>query len=280
MEGANVIEKLRTVAADALTAYRALARDTNLGLIVGHGADNEPTTKIDRELETAVIASMERLNIGGEVLSEEIGRYVLPGPAAPLLFVIDPLDGTTNAVAGIHYFALSIAVLFEGELYAALVMHYSSGDIFYAVRGGGAFLNGKRLQILKPQSLSKATLATSRPMTAAEMPIYSALFLAAKRIRIISCPALETAMVASGAFSAFVDFHRPRGLIGTHDVLAGRLVLEEAGGLFLDEHGETAPIVLDLLTKSNVFAVSDRSIFDEILKIIRDIELNRPAPQH
>jgi fructose-1,6-bisphosphatase/inositol monophosphatase family enzyme len=163
----------------------------------GVDADQAPTSRIDRELETVCIDYLARSGRIGCVLSEELGEVNLGG-AGRLRTVLDPLDGTANAKMGFPYYALSLS------------------------------LNGRRIAAAVPAPLKQSCVVSSRPLCDAEIDMYGRFMRDAKRVRISSSPALDVAHVACGTFAAYADYHVPHGLIHTHDVIAAKLILEEA----------------------------------------------------
>jgi myo-inositol-1(or 4)-monophosphatase len=228
---------------------------------VGIGADKAATTRIDRELESVCIDYLSVSGIVASVLSEEIGAIKISETG--LQAVLDPLDGTTNAKMGFPYYALSLALLYEGEAVAGLVFNYASGDVFLGVKREGATRNGQPISVSKKSDLRHSCIVSSRPLSDMEVPMYGQMMRDSKRIRISSSPALDIAHVACGTFDAYVDYHAPCGLIHLHDVIAAKLILEEAGGRLLDDSG---PMRLPETVHEtfNVFAVNDVALYQEV----------------
>ncbi|PAB25205.1 hypothetical protein CC205_26745 [Pseudomonas savastanoi pv. nerii] len=227
----------------------------------GLGADQAITSNIDKALEDVCISVLLRSGLVKNVLSEEAGHISLDKDGL-LLAYLDPLDGTTNAKLQIPFFAMSLCLtdLRNKSIYA-LVYNYATKDVFYAFDGHGSFLNGNRLRVSSSLDVSRSTILTSRPLSVDEQEFYQRLYLTAQRIRIISCPSLEICMVATGKFMAAIDYHAGQGLIHTHDVIAARLILEEAGGVLLDESGEKLNLRYDCVSTFNFFALNTQSNF-------------------
>lgn len=229
--------------------------------IVGIGADGTETTKLDKVLEDVVINELHRSKVGGSVLSEEIGWTELEGEKSGYTFVIDPLDGTSNAKMNFPYFALSIAVVKEEQIVSGLIYNYGSKDTFYAAKSGGAFNNGRPIRIDSETPTKDNRLVLSRPFSWEESDLYMKCIMNTKRIRMTGCPSLDVVSVASGTFNGYIDYHPAKGLIKTHDILASQIILEEAGGLLLDETGKPLKLCLDVESTYNVFAVNNMETF-------------------
>lgn len=249
------------LAAIATNTYRTELSRSDAFAEVGTGADGLPTTRIDFQLEQICIEYLRQSGLAHSVLSEEMGLKQLASNGA-FLAVLDPLDGTSNAAMGFPYCALSLALEDEGGLAAALVLNYDSGDQFCAFRGHGSTRNGHRIRVSAETALAKSRIVTSRPFSSYEASLYARVMTEAKRVRIVSSPALDIAHVACGSFSAYVDYHAPKGLIHRHDVLAGKLILEEAGGLMVNEKGQPIRLPAAVAETFNVIALNSIESFD------------------
>lgn len=247
---------LRTVVQRTQNVYEQLKGHGDNFDFIGIGADGTPTTLIDQMLENAVIQSLQDIRIGGSVLSEEAGRVQLEGPENDLVFVVDPLDGTSNAEMNFPYFALSIGVIRGEQTLASVLYQYCTRDLFYAEAGKGAFLNNTLIRVNQETNPQKGRLVLSRPFNDIEAEMYKNCILRTKRVRMTGCPSLDVATVASGTFMAYIDFHVPLGLVKTHDLIAAQLLLQEAGGDLLNEEGESLVLSLDVTTTYNIFAVN------------------------
>ncbi len=169
-----------------------------------------------------------------------------PGAASELLaqptcWVVDPLDGTTNYVHGFPAFAVSVAVVVEGELVAGVVLNPLNDEVYSAVKHGGAWCNGKPIRVSQTASLNKALVALSLPPQASETSPDVLDFLAligrCHGIRRTGSAALNLAFVARGVLDA--QWARS---IKAWDVAAGVLLVREAGGLVSASNG--APLDL------------------------------------
>ncbi|HOW43554.1 MAG TPA: inositol monophosphatase family protein [Candidatus Aminicenantes bacterium] len=196
---------------------------------------NDFVTRVDLEAEAAIRKVIAARFPGHNVLAEEMGGQDSgDGP----LWVIDPLDGTTNFIHGIPQFAVSLALLEGGRSVFGLIHEPLSGDIFRAAAGGGAFLNDRPIAVSRTDELAGALGATGFPFKApAQRPAYARAFAAllerCQDMRRCGAAALDLAYVACGRFDFFWEAH-----LLPWDFLAGKLIVEEAGGRTGDFAGE------------------------------------------
>lgn len=233
------------------------------------GADGEPTTSIDKALESAVIYTLNKLKVGGRLLSEEIGLITLEGDRSDFLFVVDPLDGTTNAKLGFPYYSLSFAILNQEELIYSFIYEYPTGNLFSAHKHHGAIYNQKRIRVSRNTNLSNSEIFLARPFNEKEAEISKKLMLSTKRTRITGCPSLDIAMVALGKFDAAIDFHFDKKCLKTHDLIAASLILTEAGGELYGDDGKKLQLSLDTTSSYNTFATNSYDIYEGLLSFIR-----------
>ncbi|NTI76601.1 inositol monophosphatase family protein [Rhizobium rhizogenes] len=231
--------------------------------VVGIGADNAPTSRLDHELEKVCLDYLSGFGVIGSVLSEEAGLVEMSA-SGHLDAILDPLDGTSNAKMGFPYYALSLALLRDGEPIAGMVFNYASQDLFLGILGHGASRNGRPISVSKVSQLRKACVVSSRPLCDDEMLMYGRFITNSGRVRISSSPALDIAHVACGTFSAYADYHAPSGLIHLHDVIAAKVILEEAGGQLLNEFGEIK-LPSTVHETFNVIAVNTLEMYREVV---------------
>jgi fructose-1,6-bisphosphatase/inositol monophosphatase family enzyme len=175
----------------------------------------------DLAADAAALAVLERAGVG--VLSEESG---LQDAERPLLVVLDPLDGSTNAAQGIPWFATSLcAVDADGPL-AALVVNLVTGDRFEAQRGAGAWRNG---QVIGPSS------CTSVRQAIVGLSGFPPRWLGWRQYRALGAAALDLCAVAGGALDGYVDCSGDAH--GVWDYLGGLLICREAGAMVADAFG-------------------------------------------
>lgn len=205
-------------------------------------------TEADR-ISEAIIIDMIKSNFPDhEILSEESART---GPSSPYLWIIDPLDGTTNYAHGFPFFCISVALQFNGEIIIAVVRNPILNELFIAEKGKGAYLNGKRIRVSQIDKLSKSLLATGFPYdirTSREDNLnYFCIFSKrAQAVRRAGSAVLDLCYVACGRFDGFWEMK-----LGPWDIAAGILMVEESGGKVSDFKGNRCSIFNGEIVASN-----------------------------
>ena len=184
-------------------------------------------TDADEAAEAAVLAVIAERAPGAAVLAEESGAHA----GGALRFIVDPLDGTTNYAHGLPLFSCTVAAEARGQVLAGCTVDPVRGERFRAVRGGGAWLEERRLSVSAATDLSQALVCNGFPYhrgpDLAGMLAAFALFTErARGTRRLGSAALDLAYVACGRLDGFWE----RGL-KAWDVAAGALMVEEAGGV-------------------------------------------------
>ncbi|CAM5784461.1 inositol monophosphatase family protein [Brevibacillus borstelensis] len=197
-------------------------------------------TAVDKEVEKHVIDAILRQYPEHGILGEERTFTGDPGEY-DTLWVIDPIDGTTNFVHQQINFAVSIAVYHKGEGLIGVVYDPSRDEMFHAVKGQGAYLNGQRLRLEKTVSLEEALLCTSVfwNKQAEQMGIDLIVKKLAGKVRgmrLLGSAALEMAYVAAGRLDGYVSLS-----LNAWDFGAGRILVEEAGGKVTTMDGKPLP---------------------------------------
>jgi myo-inositol-1(or 4)-monophosphatase len=192
------------------------------------------TTEVDRLAEAEIIRELRRAFPEHAILAEESGGM----GQARFTWVIDPLDGTSNYLHGIPHVCVSIAQLDRGEPVHGVVFDPLRDELFTASRGGGAFLNDKRIRVSQRASLDGALLATGFPFRQrqhlpAHLEMVRTVLAEAEDIRRAGSAALDLAYVAAGRLDAFWEIG-----LKPWDIAAGALMVREAGGRCTDFRGE------------------------------------------
>jgi myo-inositol-1(or 4)-monophosphatase len=201
------------------------------GRKTGMGADGTPTQQIDRVAESCILAYLEEHPLARTLISEEAGRVELGGDEGTIF--LDPVDGTYNAVAGIPFYALSIAYAKDGVIRKAFVRDLAGGETFTAERGKKAFLDGAPITVSKTTVLEQSALSLyGRKFDPAKA---FNLGQKARRWRLLGASALELCYIGCGRIDGFIDL---RGTLRVTDAAAGMLVCTEAGGMVSDLDGE------------------------------------------
>jgi myo-inositol-1(or 4)-monophosphatase len=188
---------------------------------------NDFVTDVDRKAEAEIIATIRRSHPDHAFLAEESGR----SGESEFVWIIDPLDGTTNFLHGFPTFAVSIAVERRGRLEHAVIYDPSRQEFFTASRGEGAQLEGKRIRVSAQRSLDGALIGTGFPyrMAAEHIDQYLAILKAvtnvAAGVRRPGAASLDLAYVAAGRMDGFWEFG-----LSPWDTAAGTLMIVEAGG--------------------------------------------------
>lgn len=203
-------------------------------------------TEVDRASETTIRSVIGRAlpsaRVLGEELSPELAGERPVSPPSGIVFVVDPLDGTTNYLHGYPQYAVSIAVLDEGALVAAVVRHAVTDETFTATAGGGAHRNGERLAVSPIVTPSHALIGTGFPFSHPEQlaqyqPQFAAVSRGVAGIRRAGSAALDLADVAGGRFEGFWELR-----LAPWDIAAGILLVREAGGIATDLSGVPASV--------------------------------------
>lgn len=199
------------------------------GVEVERKGDVDLVTRADRASEALIVEELGRRFPDHDVLAEE-GGGGSRGIGRPL-WIVDPLDGTTNFAHGVPLWTISVAVLAEGEILAGVVHDPNRGECFTASRGGGAFRNGQRIRVSQERTLSDALLVTGFPYDVRTSDVdnldhFVAFMKRARAVRRLGSAALDLAWVACGRFDGFWE-HK----LHAWDMAAGALLVAEAGGL-------------------------------------------------
>lgn len=196
-------------------------------------ARHDYVTEVDKACEAEIVREIKRFYPDHAFLGEEGGA----SGDSHATWIIDPLDGTSNYMHGIPHFAVSIAQQINGRTEHGVVYDPMRDELFTASRGGGAFLNQKRIRVSKRNTLEHAILATAFPFRQRkQMQAYARLFQAVfskvEDFRRAGTASLDLAWVAAGRLDGFFE-------VGLHawDVAAGSLIVREAGGVVLDFEG-------------------------------------------
>ncbi|MBL4606332.1 MAG: inositol monophosphatase [Pseudomonadales bacterium] len=200
---------------------------------------NDFVTEVDLAAERVIIKSLQKTYPDHGFLCEESGLIEGTGQGRDFLWIIDPLDGTTNFIHGLPHFAISIALQYKGKLEHAVVLDPMRQEEFTASRGRGAHLNGKRIRVSSRKSLEGALLCTGFPFRPdqqsymdAYLEMFKALTVETAGIRRAGSAALDLAYVAAGRYDGFWELG-----LHTWDVAGGALLVSEAGGLISDLSG-------------------------------------------
>jgi myo-inositol-1(or 4)-monophosphatase len=206
-------------------------------LQVNSKAPNDFVTEVDHAAEAAIIDTLLSAYPGHGILAEESGS-ARGARDSEYVWIIDPLDGTTNFIHGLPTYAVSIGLAFRGQVQQAVVYDPARNDLFFASKGRGAFLNDKRLRVSKRTRMADALIGTGFPFRKGDdlthyLRILETVMKSCAGVRRPGAAALDLCYVAAGWYDAFFE----TGL-SPWDVAAGSLIVTEAGGLVGNFTGE------------------------------------------
>jgi myo-inositol-1(or 4)-monophosphatase len=239
---------------------------------------NDFVTEVDHAAEAAVIETILTAYPAHAILAEESGRQH-GAKHSDYLWIIDPLDGTTNFIHGFPVYCVSIALSFRGKVEQAVVYDPTRNDLFIASKGRGAFLNDKRLRVSKRTRLGDALVGTGFPFRKGDnfqryLKMFEAVAPHCAGLRRPGSAALDLCYVAAGWYDGFFE----TGL-NPWDVAAGSLMITEAGGLIGNFTGEA-----DFLHQREVVAGTPK-VYGQLVpllapftRIIKVDEPDAPAP--
>ena len=214
-------------------------------------------SEVDRVAEQAIIETLLDAYPGHGILAEESGR----SGGEEHVWVIDPLDGTTNFLHGLPQYAVSIALLHKGVLTHAVVYDPARNELFTATRGRGAMLNDRRIRASKRSKLSECLIGTGFPFrdfsfAEAYLNMFRDMMKATSGLRRPGSAALDLAWVACGRYDGFFELG-----LSQWDLAAGALLVLEAGGLVGDFQGN------DSYLKSGHIVAGNPKIFGQMLPV-------------
>jgi len=250
----------------ALKAGRSLARDfgevQNLQVSLKGPADY--VSQADQRAEEIVFTELSRARPGYSFLMEERGEVVGDDPQHR--WIVDPLDGTTNFLHGIPMFAVSIALERQGQIVAGIIYNPAMDELYTAERGGGAFLNDRRMRVAARRELGHSVIATGLPFLGHGNHGQALIDLRnvmgeVSGIRRFGAASLDLAYVAAGRFDGFWEEN-----LKPWDMAAGILMVREAGGYVSDRQGEQT-----MLTSGSIVAGNE----DIKAKLLKQLQIKR-----
>jgi myo-inositol-1(or 4)-monophosphatase len=217
-------------------------------------------TYVDRESEAMIINTIKKEFPEHTILAEESMRE-----EGEYLWIIDPLDGTTNYIHGYPMFAVSIALKYEDETRIGVVLDPLRDELFTAIKGDGAYMNGQRISVSGIQEISNSLITTGFPFRNKKMidpylRLFRRLFYKVSDIRRAGSAALDLAHLACGRCDGFFELG-----LSPWDVAAGSLLIKEAGGIVTDFGGGN-----EYINTGNIVA-STPALHEEILKEVKDV---------
>lgn len=258
------LHPMLNVAIKAARAAGALINRASMDLDilkVNTKAPNDFVTEVDQAAEAVIIETLLQAYPDHGILAEESGREH-GAKHSEFVWIIDPLDGTTNFIHGLPMYCVSIALTHRGIVQQAVVYDPTRNDLFYATKGRGAFMNDRRLRVSKRTRMSDALIGTGFPYRRGDNPkrylkMFEEVMSQCAGLRRPGAAALDLCYVAAGYYDAFFE----TGL-QPWDVAAGSLMITEAGGLIGNFTGEA-----DFLNQREVLAGSPK-IYGQMVQIL------------
>lgn len=261
----DFLELSERIAEAVHVSIRDIVGTPEAGKTLYTGADGTPTKLIDDVSEKAIFEILGNEDSPFRIISEEAGEKIVgKSPELPeLTIIIDPIDGTYNAVQGIPFYSVSLAITSTdlNNIIFGYVQNLANGDTFYAENGKGAYFNGAKLKASDNSDIRKFCVSVygyRRNIVAA-----SSISGNVRRTRSFGSVALDLCYIAAGKIDAFVDV---RGTMRITDIAAGKLIIEEAGGIVTDGDGDSLKLENQLLNRVCVIASNGRA-HESILKL-------------
>jgi len=222
---------------------------------------NDFVTEVDHAAEQAIIETLLTAYPGHGILAEESGSEH-GAKDSEFVWIIDPLDGTTNFIHGLPVYCVSIALAVKGKVEQAVIYDPSRNDLFTATKGRGAYMNDRRIRVSKRTRMQECLISTGFPFRPGDdfnsyLRMMGEVMQRTAGLRRPGAAALDLAYVAAGFTDAFFE----TGL-QPWDVAAGSLLVTEAGGLVGNFTGES-----DFLNQKECLAGSPR-IYGQLVGII------------
>ncbi len=216
-------------------------------------------TCADRASEESILPAIKTSFPDHDILSEEAGSE---DKDSAWLWVVDPLDGTINFAHGFPVFSISIALMKEGIPVVGMIHDPIQKENFYALKGGGAFMNGRPVRVSWNEKLKESVVGTVFPhertySSVTNVPEVSRVVIHAQGMREIGSPALAFAYAACGRLDGF---WAPK--LQPYDVAAGMLIVEEAGGRISGRTGSSIDVYADF------FVATNGLIHDELVELL------------
>jgi len=225
------------------------------GAVIGLGGDGTPTHRMDVLVEAPVLDVLERAKVN--VLSEEVGWI---DRRSTTTVVIDPLDGTANAIAGVPLSSFSAALVCDGNVLEALCHWFEGNRTWRASRDSAA-----KPTVTHRRSLDGASVSMLRPR-AENFSAWNAVARRAGRVRVLGSSVLEACLVADGAVDAFCD---PGGEVHRIvDLAAADLIVRQAGGCLVDVHARPLNFDPDLRQRWSGVVAASPQLADEIVAAV------------
>ncbi|MEW6569590.1 MAG: inositol monophosphatase family protein [Nitrospirota bacterium] len=256
------IEVLRAIGKNLLREIPLIKKKMKISL--GVGASGDTTYQVDRTAEEIVLDGLMKAGESMTVISEELGVKNIEGGGIRVL--IDPIDGSRNAISGIPFYCTSIAIADGntiGAMELAYIVNLVNGDEFWARKGRGAFLNGEMITTQKDEEFYLVAYEAQTPHK--DLPYIMPLLAKSRKTRCLGATALDLSYLANGSISIFANPSPSRSF----DFAAGWLIVKEAGGIITDIKGNAIEAAEVSLKKTvSLLASGNRQLHEKALRLL------------
>jgi myo-inositol-1(or 4)-monophosphatase len=255
-EWKNILEKIKEWVTDTGEEQVKLLNQPKK--IIQKSAEIDLVTEVDLWSERFLMGKIQKHFPGHSILSEESGIHT---GEEGYEWVIDPIDGTTNYAHGFPFFSISVAVKYHGEAVIGVVYAPKLNELYEAIKGEGAFLNGSPINVSKTKELNQAIIATGFPYDRATDPNnnvkqFSEVVTKVQGIRRTGSAALDLCQVAAGRFDGYWEFK-----LNQWDIEAGILIVNEAGGRTRTVNKKKG--IYTLVGNEYIFEALDTAVVDD-----------------
>ena len=256
-----MIETLKTACLEVRNTVKHLVGTPEGNTKMGQGAGGDISRKIDLVAEEKVIETIRKSGTNPTIIGEECGT--IQGNDHGYI-IMDAIDGTTNVTRSIPFNCCSLAYATDSKLSSvvdAAIIDITTGDLYYASKGKGAFLNANRITVRKADKIKQDEIIAGINISGVSQELLHSIgpFISKlNHIRVFGANALELCFLARGYLDLFMDF---RAKIRPTDMAAAFLIVKEAGGLVLDKSGNTLDSDISSGNRFSFIALSDYEIY-------------------
>jgi len=252
-----MIDKVINIAKEAGDIIRNAFR-SNFGVETKSNI-KDLVTEVDKKSEETIINFIKKEFPTHSILAEESGNHQR---SSEYFWVIDPLDGTTNFAHGLPIFAVSIGVVKGGEVICGAVYDIMRDVMYSSEKGSGSFANDRKLHVSSNSDIKQSVLVTGFPYNVASNPDnaferFITFLKSARAVRRLGSAAIDMCFVAEGVFDGFWEVY-----LNPWDIAAGKLIVEEAGGVVTDFNNKRSEIFSKQILATNGF------VHKEMLKLL------------
>jgi myo-inositol-1(or 4)-monophosphatase len=257
-----MIETLKTACLEVRNTVKDLVGTPEGNTKMGQGAGGDISRKIDLVAEEKVIETIKKSGANPTIIGEECGTIAGNGKG---YIIMDAIDGTTNVTRSIPFNCCSLAYATDSKLSSvvdAAIIDITTGDLYYASKGKGAFLNGNKMTVRKSDKIKQEEIIAGINISGVSQELLHSIgpFISKlNHIRVFGANALELCFLARGYLDLFMDF---RAKIRPTDMAAAFLIVKEAGGLVLDKRGNTLDSDISSGNRFSFIALSDYKIYN------------------